>query len=182
MRTLALALTTLLLLACGGKSTKASKDAMTTDATNDAAGPDGPDAPGADAAMTGAPGTSGYPGVDWGLSMEAVQARFPKASPGAAYLSMVGNHAGKPGVITFEFKDDKLFRISVTFDGEYPSMDECADGFAGMRKELDAKLGESKSENLAAYWDSPTYNIILSCDPCEEDQGVLSMSYGPPQD
>lgn len=181
MRTIATALTaSILLLGCGGKSTKANKDAMATDATN----PDGPsaDAPGPDAATTGDLGTSGYPGLDWGASMDDVKAKFPKAAPGTDNLSIPGNHAGKPGVTTFEFKDGKLFRISVSFDDEYPSMGDCAPAWNEMRKTLDAKLGESKAENLAAFWDSATYNIILSCDPGDDDKGVLSMAYGPPQD
>jgi hypothetical protein len=181
MRTLAIALTAaLLLFGCGGKKGPAPKDAMVTDANN----PDGPsaDAPGADAATAGELGTSGYPGLDWGASLDDVKAKFPKAAPGTDNLSITGNHAGKSGVTTFELKDGKLFRISVSFEEEYPSMGECQPAWAEVRKTLDAKLGESKSENLAAYWDSTTYNIILSCDPGEEDRGMLSMSYGPPQD
>lgn len=181
MRTLATALTlALFLFGCGGKSAKANKDAMPADATN----PDGAsaDAPGADAATAGDLGTSGYPGLDWGLSMDDVKAKFPTAAPGTDNLSIVGNHAGKSGVTTFELKDGKLFRISVSFEEEYPSMGECQPVWTEMRKALDAKLGESKADNLAAYWDSTTYNIVLSCDPGEEDKGVLSMTYGPPQD
>lgn len=168
------------LLACGGKSGKANKDAMTTDATN----PDGPsaDAPAADAATAGDLGTSGYPGLDWGATMDDLKVKFPKGVPGADNLAIPGNHAGKSGVTTFALKDAKLFRISVTFDDDYPSMEECSKAWTEMRRTLDAKLGESKADNLAAYWDSATYNIILSCDPGEEEQGVLSMSYGPPQD
>ena len=178
---IAIALTlALTLLSCGGKSNKANKDAMPADATST----DGPsaDAPGADAATAGELGTSGYPGLDWGLSMDDVKAKFPKAAPGTNNLSIVGNHAGKSGVTTFEFKDAKLFRISVSFEDEYPSMGECQTAWTEMRKTLDAKLGESKADNLAAYWDSTTYTIVLSCDPGDEDKGMLSMSYGPPQD
>jgi hypothetical protein len=171
----------LFLAACGGKSSKAGKDAMATDATTTTDGPE-TDAAGVDAATAGDLGTSGYPELSWGASEADLKAKFPKAAPGMNTLSIPGNHGGKPGVTTFELKDGKLFRISVSFDDEYPSMEACSTVWTEMRKTLDAKLGESKSDNLAAYWDSATYNIILSCDPGDEDRGVLSMSYGPPQD
>jgi len=152
---------------------------MSTDATN----PDGPstDAPGADAATAGDLGTSGYPGLDWGATADLVKAKFPKGAPGSDNLSITGNHAGKPGVTTFEFKDGKLFRISISFEDEYPSMAECSTVWTEMRAALDPKLGASKSDNLAAYWETTTYNITLSCDPGEDEAGVLSMSYAQPQ-
>ncbi len=179
MRTILLTLAIALLFGCGGKSQPASKDAMTADATN----PDGPttDAAGVDAATAGDLGTSGYPGLDWGASMDDLKAKFPRAAPGTDNLSITGNHAGKPGVTTFELRDGKLHRISVTFEDEYPSMEACATVWKEMRATLDGKLGASKSDNLAAYWDAPTYNIILTCDPGDEDAGVLSMAYSPPQ-
>lgn len=184
---IAIALTLLLsLAACGGKSAKAGKDAMPADATTadgtTAAPADAAAAAGADAATAGDLGTSGYPGLDWGATEADIMAKFPKAAPGGKTVSITGDHAGKPGVTTFELKDGKLHRISVSFADEYPSMGECQTAWAEMRKVLDAKLGESKSDNLAAYWDSATYNIILSCDPGDDEAGVLSMSYGPPQD
>jgi hypothetical protein len=167
------------LLACGGKANKAGKDAMPADATTTDA--TATDAPGVDAATRGELGTSGYPGLDWGASADDLKAKFPKAAPGTDNLSITGNHGGKSGVTTFELKDGKLHRISVSFADEYPSMGECQTVWTEMRKTFDGKLGESKSDNLAAYWDSATYNIVLSCDPGEDDAGVLSMTYSQPQ-
>jgi hypothetical protein len=168
------------LAACGGKSNKATKDAMVADATpTDGASTD---APGADAATKGELGTSGYPGLDWGASADDLKAKFPKAAPGTDNLSITGTHGGKSGVTTFELKDGKLHRISVSFLDDYPSMDECADVWKEMRTTFDAKLGESKSDNLGAYWDSTTYSIVLSCDPGDDDGGVLSMTYSQPQE
>lgn len=182
---IAIALTLALFMsACGGKSAKASKDAMAADATTtDGPAPDAPgDAPGADAATKGELGTSGYPGLDWGASADDVKAKFPKAAPGTDNVSITGNHGGKSGVTTFEFKDGKLHRISVTFTDDYPSMEECATVWKEMRGTFDGKLGESKSDNLAAYWDGATYNIVLSCDPGDDEGGALSMSYSQPQE
>ena len=168
MRTLALTLATALLFGCGGKKTPAAKDAMTADASNpDGPAPDATDAPGVDAATAGDLGTSGYPGLDWGASLDDLKAKFPRAAPGTENLSITGDHAGKPGVTTFE--------------DESPSMEECATVWKEMRATLDGKLGASQSDNLAAYWESPTYNITLSCDPGDEDAGMLSMSYSQPQ-
>ena len=182
MRTLALTLATALLFGCGGKKTPAAKDAMTADASNpDGPAPDATDAPGVDAATAGDLGTSGYPGLDWGASLDDLKAKFPRAAPGTENLSITGDHAGKPGVTTFELRDGKLHRISVSFEDEYPSMEECATVWKEMRATLDGKLGASQSDNLAAYWEAPTYNITLSCDPGDEDAGMLSMSYSQPQ-
>jgi hypothetical protein len=70
----------------------------------------------------------------------------------------------------------------VTFTDDYPSMEECSKVWKDMRGTFDGKLGESKSDNLAAYWDSATYNIVLSCDPGEDEAGVLGMTYSQPQE
>ncbi len=166
-------------IGCGGKSAKAGKDAMNSDATTATDGA-AADAPGVDAASNGELGTSGYPGLDWGASMDAVKAKFPKAAPGPDTLSIPGNHAGLAGVTTFEFKDGKLFRISVSFDKEYPSMDDCLKDWADMRTTLEPTLGESSSDNGAAYWNAATYNITASCDPGDGDGGVMSMTYAQP--
>jgi hypothetical protein len=173
MRTLATALLSSMLLvaACGGKSTPAT----TTTAT------DTPAAPAADG-LEGTPGTTGYANLDWGTTEAGIKERFPSASAGGTYLSIAGNHGGKPGVTTFEFQDDKLHRISVSFTDEYPSMEACLEVWKTMRETVNGKLGPGSADNGAAYWDSTTYNITLSCDPGETDNGVLSMTYSQPQE
>ncbi|HUQ07854.1 MAG TPA: hypothetical protein VM261_35410 [Kofleriaceae bacterium] len=172
VRATALISTALLLVAaCGGKSTPPTTTTTTT-----------PDTAGALDGLEGTPGTTGYAGLDWGITEAGIKERFPSASAGATFLSITGNHGGKPGVTTFEFQDDKLHRISVSFTDDYPSMEACLEVWKTVREAVNGKLGAGSSENGAAYWDSTTYNIVLSCDPGEEDQGVMSMSYAQPQE
>jgi hypothetical protein len=169
MRTLAF-LSALFVAACGGKSTPTTPT-TTTDTP-----------PAATDGLEGTPGTTGYAGLDWGITEDGIKARFPDASAGATFLSIAGNHGGKPSVTTFEFQDDKLHRISVSYTDEYPSMEDCLEVWKPMRASVDGKLGQGQAENGAAYWESTTYNITLSCDPGETDNGVLSMTYSQPQE
>lgn len=169
MRTLATACTSaVLLLACGGKTSAPA----TTDTTPTTAA----------SATTAAPGTTGYPGIDWGITEADLEARFPQAAPGLNALSIPGNHGGLPGVTTFEIQDGTLQRISVSFDEEYPSMAECFEVWKTTRASLNETLGSSSEDNGAAYWSTESYNITFSCDPGDEDRGVLSMSYAQPQE
>ncbi len=186
----AFALPALFVLACGSKTAApaAGKDAMIADAA--AAATDGPatDAPAIEATATaaaaaaaaGAVGTSGYPGLDWGASLDALKAAFPKAAPGSDNLSIVGQYEGRAAITTFELKGGQLARISVSFEDSFPSMDACGKTWTAMRTALDPKLGKSVGDNLAATWESATYAVTLSCDPGDEDEGVLSLSYARP--
>jgi hypothetical protein len=171
MRTLATAFSSaLLLLACGGGG--ASAPATTAPTTPTAVDP----------APPAAPGTTGYPGLDWGATEADLKARFPQAAPGLNTLSIPGNHGGLPGVTTFELEDGKLVRISVSFEEEYPGMAECLEVWKTTRASLNETLGSSSADNGAAYWDTESYNITFSCDPGDEDRGVLGMSYAQPQE
>ena len=126
-------------------------------------------------------GTSGYPGLDWGASVATIRAIYPtiRANPDGNF-ALVAPHEGEANVTTFELVAGKLAKISIAFDRTFASMNECATVWKTLRAALDPKLGKSAGENLAAFWESATYVVMLSCDPDDAgNHAGLSMSYAP---
>ena len=159
MRSTSLALTVVAIAACGGK-------AATTPSTP------------APAPAPTAPGTSGFPGLDWGATVPAVQAIYPSAT-GDEGLSFKTTLGGEPASVSLVFFEGELERIAVEFDRGFDSMGECSKTFASVRAAL--ALGESSEENLAAHWIADSYSAILSCNIADGEAASMSMSYGHPE-
>ena len=125
-------------------------------------------------------GTSGYPGLDWGATVANVKAAYPRTTEDHGELTTTSLAVeGQPNTTTFAFEHGKLARIGIAFDRRFASMNECATLWTVVRRALDPKLGKSAGENLAAFWESTTYAVTLSCDIDDHAQAGLSMSYAP---
>lgn len=156
------------LAACGGSS----KPAATGPAN---AGGDG------DTAAAPATGTTGVPGLDWGATADAVLAANPRAtaSPNGATVTAVAPVDGKNAITVYEISGTGLAMITTEWTDGFVSMDDCAGGWKDARATLDARLGSSQSDNLAAYWETPTASVTLACNPNDSGAGVLSLTYAP---
>lgn len=138
-----------------------------------------------DGATAAAPttGTTGLPGLDWGASAEAVLAANPRATASAdgATVSAVAPVDGKSAITVYEIGASGLAMISIEWTDGFISMDDCAGGWKDERATLDGRLGASQSDNLAAYWETPTASVTLACNPNDSGAGVLSLTYAPKQ-
>ncbi|MBL8627776.1 MAG: hypothetical protein JNK64_41210 [Myxococcales bacterium] len=158
------------LAACGGSSKPAATGpANTGDGAADGAAP--------------AAGSTGLPGLDWGASTEAVLATNPRATASAdgATVSAVAPVDGKNAITVYEIGASGLAMISIEWTDGFVSMDDCSGGWKDKRATLDARLGSSQSDNLAAYWETPTASVTLACNPNDSGAGVLSLTYAPRQ-
>ena len=157
------------LAACGGSN----KPAATGPAN---AGGDGDTAP-------PAAGSTGLPSLDWGATADAVLALDPRAtaSPNGATVTAVAPVDGKNAITVYEISASGLSMVSTEWTDGFVSMDDCAGGWKDERPTLDARLGSSQSDNLAAYWETPTASITLACNPNDSGAGVLSLTYAPKQ-
>lgn len=165
VRSLTLAVTLACAAACGGKG------GATSGGSTPAAAP-------APAPLV--PGTTAFPGLDWGADAAAVTAAFPTATGSGDTLSGHGEHEGLPATIRFALDASGLVGIVVAYDAAFPAMEVCAETFAAVRARLDARLGPSSVDNLAAYWTTEASDVSLSCDPVDDDnRAELHLSYVP---
>ncbi len=155
---------------CGGKGTGTGAAGGT--------GPASDPAPAPTAALP--PGTTGFPGLDWGDPSEAVKADYPAATGDADGLTVAMAHAGRDATVSFIFTGDQLISIDVSWADTYDSMQACAEVFRQVRAELAPALGDSAEENLAAFYSGATMSATLSCNPIDDggERAALSMQYG----
>lgn len=156
--------TSLLAVACGGKSHPA--------AAPPAGGGGGGDAP--------AVGTSGAPGLDWGATSDAVLAVQPRATTDDAGLVYLGTVEKRQAIVHYVIPAAGLQEINIEFTDGFATMEACGEDWKALRATLDGRLGPSQSDNLAAYWNTPTAAITLACNPNDSGAGVLSLGYAPP--
>jgi hypothetical protein len=121
--------------------------------------------------------------VDWTTTRDTLQ-RHPGAT--SSDTAVVWKHTtceSHQASTTFWFRDaqqtERPTAIDVVFDDAFPSMGACKPTWAAMRAKLDARFGRSSSDNLAAYWTSPTTAITLACDPIDAG-ALLTLRYEPP--
>ncbi|MBK7192493.1 MAG: hypothetical protein IPH80_08445 [Myxococcales bacterium] len=127
-------------------------------------------------------GTTGLPGLDWGATTATVLARYPGSTASADGVTARGAVDGRPAVTVFTIGEAGLAHVKTVWSADYPSMEACARDWDARRVELDARLGESSAENLAAFWDTATTTITFFCDPGDgetSDRSVLAITYGP---
>ena len=126
-------------------------------------------------------GTSGMPGLDWGASADAVLAASPRATPNKdGGLWATGNVDGINSLTSFMMGAHGLEKIHVEWTEGFISMADCASHWKTLRAKYDGRFGASQTDNLAAYWKTPTASIELACNPNDNGAGVLSMSYARP--
>lgn len=152
------------LVACGG----ASKPATT-----------GPGNGGGATDTAAAAGTTGLPGLDWGATAEAVLAANPRGAASPEGVTAVAPVDGKNALTVYEIGASGLTMVTTEWTDGFISMDDCAGGWKDERATLDARLGPSQADNLAAYWETATASITLACSPNDSGAGVLSLIYAP---
>ncbi|MFO0749065.1 MAG: hypothetical protein U1F43_25895 [Myxococcota bacterium] len=115
-------------------------------------------------------------GTTLGLSRADVKARFPAALERAGALTAPvrwGLARAADGALaataTFAFDADALAQIDVGFSAPYASMDVCAGDWRTLRARIDAALGPSSSDNLAAYWSEGGRDVELACNPSDAE-------------
>jgi hypothetical protein len=88
---------------------------------------------------------------------------------------------GREAKVTFHLVKGGLGSLVVSWTERFGDMGQCSDEFAHVRQSLDAILGESSSDNLAAYWDSETLQASLDCSPEASGQGYLKLRVEDPR-
>lgn len=140
----------------------------------------GPDRTG-DVGTEPALGTTGVPGLDWGASADAVRAAFPQSTPTDGGLWSMGTTDGHQSLTTFKIGAAGLEQVDIEWVEGYVSMDDCGKGWAEVRTKVDGRLGPSTQDNLAAYWNTASASVTLSCSPNDSGAGVLSQNFSPRQ-
>ena len=113
-------------------------------------------------------GTSGFETVSWGDAIDG-------AHGGARSFE------GLPAVVSFDHVGDGVTAVHVRIDTTFPTMGSCQDAWTGLRARLNARLGASQSENLAAYWTTPTAAIIAACNPGDTGGANLMVEFARPE-
>ena len=128
---------------------------------------------------TPAPPRDELHGLVWGSSRGALEQQFPSARSDGQSVQWTGTYTGRAANLTLLLGDQGLSSIDVAFQSAYPSMDACGKDWAAVREDMNAFYGRSSSDNLAAYWETPTQAVRLSCDP--NDLGAsLTAHFEPP--
>jgi hypothetical protein len=108
-----------------------------------------------------------------------VLAANPQATASPDGATAVTPVDGRNATTVYKIGTDGLSLITTEWTDGFVSMDDCAGGFKRERATLDERLGPSQAENLAAYWETATASIVLSCNPNDDGAGVLSLTYAP---
>lgn len=134
--------------------------------------PDEPTEPETPTPAAGGGSTSGFPDVNWGDSMDQVRVAYPDAESGQddgdegfERLELETSIGGREAFVEVVFTEGGASYISLFFDVDYESMDECGADFASVRAELDRAFGASQEDNLDAIWNTATATVDLECDP-----------------
>ena len=108
-------------------------------------------------------------------------AAFPRATPNKdGGLWFPGVVDGLEAMTSFEFGPQGLAQIGIEWT-TFNTMDECATTWTKLRAKYDGRFGASQSDNLAAYWNTPTASIKLACNPDDNSRGAMSMDYALPE-
>src|SRR5690349_16484163 len=125
-------------------------------------GPTEPDTKEPEATAELAPGSTRFPGLDWGDSAADVKADYPDAVVDGDTIELTARVGGKDAAASLMLTGDQLIAIDVAFADQFPSMGDCQPVFDQVRAELDKSLGESSEDNLAAYWTDESAFVELA--------------------
>lgn len=148
------------LVACGGGATKPP-----------AAEPEAPPA-------TSRPlGTSHFPGLDWGMKIEAAKVVYPGGLTTDFGWQFAATHYGRRATVTLDFgaRAGGLERIGVTFDDRFPSMEGCIAEFPKLKAAIDETAGPSSVDNFAAYWTVEGGEVEMACNPDDDENTSASI-------
>ncbi|CAN5526529.1 hypothetical protein BH11MYX1_BH11MYX1_25080 [soil metagenome] len=127
-------------------------------------------------------GSTGVANLAWGASAEIVKAAFPtaRALPKGG-LQAIGNPDGIGGITSFLLGTMGLERINIDWTPVFPTMSECMKVWRKLRGTYDARFAvASQSANGAAYWNLPTVDVTIACNPNETGTAALSANFVPP--
>ncbi len=130
-----------------------------------------------------APGSTRFVGLDWGMTPEQAQRVYPTlaaaANPEEGWQARM-KHDGRAGLLILHFRVEAPPGLSMalfTEEATYPSMAACAEEHKKRRAEMDARIGPSSFENLAAYWETETASLTLACNPRDDESEVAEMTF-----
>ncbi len=146
---------------------------------SDAPAPANPSDPAGGGQTELALGTSGLPGLDWGAGTDAIMTAYPRATPTEGGLWAVGMTHRHQSITKFTIGASGLEHVDIEWIEGHGSMEACAGGWSEVRAAIDARLGPSTSDNLAAYWELAAASVTLACSPSENDRAVLSQTFAP---
>lgn len=125
------------------------------------------------------PGTTGLPGLDFGADVKAIEALYADVTPVDVGLAYTGTVEGLPATITFTVGSSGLTEVAITWSDTFPSMGACGLNLDDIRTAVDARLGPSSEENMAAFWETPTATVTLSCGMGDGEESTLAQTYAP---
>ena len=130
-----------------------------------------------------APGSTRFVGLDWGMTPEQAQRVYPTlaadANPEMGWQVRM-KHDGRAGLLILHFRVEPPAGLSMalfTEEATYPDMTACAEEHKQRRAALDAKLGPSSYENLAAYWETETASLTLACNPRDDEGETAELTF-----
>ncbi len=94
--------------------------------------------------------TADVRGFIWGLPRSIIlaeeKATFVEEEDGALFY--VDYIRGIKASITYEFEDDKLFRVRIFSEKDYPNPQDRMEDLVKMKRDLDKRFGEPEEENF----------------------------------
>ena len=142
-----------------------------------ACGPAAPTGPASPVPTAGRPpGTSGYPGLDWGANLDDITGLHRGAVANGGGLTWTGLVEGRTASVQFGMDGDGLQQIDIVWD-TFDSMDACGEALHQTRPLIDRRLGEGAEENLAVFWETATASVTLSCNIAGDISATLAATY-----
>lgn len=122
-------------------------------------------------------GTSHFPGLDWGMKIDAAKLVYPGGTPTDFGWELAAVHYGRKATVALDFgaKAGGLERIAVTFDERFPSMEACIADLATVKAAIDETAGPSSVDNAAAYWTVEGGEVEMACNPDDDENTSASM-------
>jgi hypothetical protein len=128
-------------------------------------------------------GSARFIGLDWGMTPEQATVVYPTLAPHAdpemGWQARM-KHDGRAGTLILHFRVEPPAGLSMalfTEEATFPSMGACGEEHKTRRAAMDAKIGPSQYENLAAYWETETASLQLSCNPRDDGGEVAEMTF-----
>jgi hypothetical protein len=128
-------------------------------------------------------GSAHVVGLDWRMTPEQAKVVYPTLAQHAdleqGWQARM-KHDGRAGLLTLHFRVEEpagLSMVSFVEEATFPSMAACGEEHARRRSALDAKIGPSSADNLAAYWETETASLTLACNPQNDEGETAEMLF-----
>lgn len=128
-------------------------------------------------------GSTHFVGLDWGMTPEQAKVVYPTLAadpdPEMGWRARM-KHDGRAGTLILHFRVEPPAGLAMalfTEEATFPSMEACAEEHETRRAAMDARLGPSSFENLAAYWETETASLTLACNPQGDEGEVAELTF-----